>query len=188
MPHLIDSNDMSGLGRYFRPFRDGLTARRKPLRVHAWQWFSAAGNRRAETGGARGVFGVSEWAFQRWRDGYHDEDEAGLLDRRLGRASGERVPSEEVEALYRERYQGVHRQAVPRPSGEGPWLRQGLPVDKAASPWKGLASAPLGAATAAGGDAALGRLAARLGRGRSSARSGRDPGRCEGGDLFGLSG
>jgi len=35
--------------------------------------------------------------------------EAGLLDRRLGKASGKRVPSdrsEEVEALYRTRYAG----------------------------------------------------------------------------------
>jgi hypothetical protein len=38
-----------------------------------------------------------------------EEGEAGLLDRRLGKASGKRVPSdraEEVEALYRDRYQG----------------------------------------------------------------------------------
>ena len=38
-----------------------------------------------------------------------EEGEAGLLDRRLGKASGKRVPvdrAEEVERLYRERYQG----------------------------------------------------------------------------------
>src|SRR3984957_11841982 len=38
-----------------------------------------------------------------------EEGEAGLLDRRLGKASGRRVPAdraEEVERLYRERYQG----------------------------------------------------------------------------------
>ena len=37
------------------------------------------------------------------------EGEAGLADRRLGKASGRRVPAdraEEVERLYRERYQG----------------------------------------------------------------------------------
>jgi hypothetical protein len=39
---------------------------------------------------------------------YEEEGEAGLVDRRLGQASGRRVPSdraEEVERLYRERYQ-----------------------------------------------------------------------------------
>ena len=38
-----------------------------------------------------------------------EEREAGLLDRRLGKASGRRVPAdraEEVERIYRERYQG----------------------------------------------------------------------------------
>ena len=38
-----------------------------------------------------------------------EEGEAGLLDRRLGKASGKRVPvdrAEEVERLYRQRYQG----------------------------------------------------------------------------------
>jgi hypothetical protein len=38
-----------------------------------------------------------------------EEGEAGLVDRRLGKASGRRVPvdrAEEVERLYRERYQG----------------------------------------------------------------------------------
>jgi transposase len=52
---------------------------------------------------------VSERTFRRWRDRYDEEGEAGLLDRRLGKASGKRVlidRAEEVEALYRERYQG----------------------------------------------------------------------------------
>ena len=47
--------------------------------------------------------------FRRWRQRFEDEGEAGLLDRRLGKASGKRVPadrSEEVEALYRTRYAG----------------------------------------------------------------------------------
>jgi len=44
---------------------------------------------------------------------FEDEGEAGLLDRRLGKASSKRVPqdrSDEVEALYRTRY------AASRPS------------------------------------------------------------------------
>jgi len=55
------------------------------------------------------LLGVSERTFRRWRDRYDEEGGAGLLDRRLGKASGRRVPAdraEEVERLYRERYQG----------------------------------------------------------------------------------
>jgi transposase len=52
---------------------------------------------------------VSDRTFRRWTRRYEEEGEAGLLDRRLGQASGKRVPvdrAEEVERLYRERYQG----------------------------------------------------------------------------------
>jgi transposase len=55
------------------------------------------------------LLGVSERTFRRWTRAYEDEGEAGLVDRRLGKASGKRVPvdrAEEVERLYRERYQG----------------------------------------------------------------------------------
>ena len=55
------------------------------------------------------LLGVSERTFRRWARAYEEEGEAGLIDRRLGRASGKRVPAdraEEVERLYRERYQG----------------------------------------------------------------------------------
>src|SRR5580693_342084 len=55
------------------------------------------------------LLGVSERTFRRWRNSYQAEGEAGLLDLRLGKASGKRVPAdraEEVEALYRERYPG----------------------------------------------------------------------------------
>ena len=55
------------------------------------------------------LLGVSARTFRRWTRRYEEEGEAGLLDRRLGKASGRRVPSdraEEVERLYRERYQG----------------------------------------------------------------------------------
>jgi transposase len=51
----------------------------------------------------------SERTFRRWTRAYEEEGEAGLVDRRLGKASGKRVPAdraEEVERLYRERYQG----------------------------------------------------------------------------------
>ena len=55
------------------------------------------------------LLGVGERTFRRWRQRFEDDGEAGLLDRRLGKASGKRVPIDrehEVEALYRERYQG----------------------------------------------------------------------------------
>jgi transposase len=55
------------------------------------------------------LLGIGERTFRRWRQRFEDEGEAGLLDRRLGKASGKRVPSDrsdEVEALYRTRYAG----------------------------------------------------------------------------------
>ena len=58
---------------------------------------------------AADLLGVSERTFRRWCQRYEEAGEAGLLDRRLGRASGKRVPVDreaEVEALYRTRYSG----------------------------------------------------------------------------------
>ena len=55
------------------------------------------------------LLGVGERTFRRWRQRYEDDGEAGLLDRRLGKASGKRVPVDreiEVERLYRTRYAG----------------------------------------------------------------------------------
>jgi transposase len=55
------------------------------------------------------LLGVSERTFRRWTRAYEEAGEAGLVDRRLGKASGKRVPADraaEVERLYRERYQG----------------------------------------------------------------------------------
>ena len=55
------------------------------------------------------LLGVGERTFRRWRLRFEGEGEAGLLDRRLGKASSKRVPrdrGDEVEALYRTRYAG----------------------------------------------------------------------------------
>jgi transposase len=55
------------------------------------------------------LLGISERTFRRWSQRYEDAGESGLLDRRLGRVSGKRVPldrEQEVEALYRTRYNG----------------------------------------------------------------------------------
>src|ERR1700681_867149 len=56
------------------------------------------------------LLGIGERTFRRWRVRYEEDGEAGLLDRRLGKASGKRVPVDReaaVEALYRSRYSGV---------------------------------------------------------------------------------
>jgi transposase len=53
--------------------------------------------------------GVGERTFRRWCRRYEEDGNAGLLDRRTGKASGRRVPvdrCEEVKRLYRTRYQG----------------------------------------------------------------------------------
>jgi transposase len=55
------------------------------------------------------ILGVGERTFRRWRAHYEEDGEAGLLDRRLGKASGKQVPDHrrsEVETLYRTRYSG----------------------------------------------------------------------------------
>jgi transposase len=71
--------------------------------LHRWE---SAELNQAE---AAELLGVSERTFRRWTRRYEEGGEAGLSDRRLGKASGRRVPvdrAEEVERLYRERYQG----------------------------------------------------------------------------------
>jgi transposase len=58
---------------------------------------------------AADLLGVGERTFRRWCRRYDEGGEAGLLDRRIGKASGKRVPvdrCDEVEHLYRTRYQG----------------------------------------------------------------------------------
>src|SRR5882724_5084287 len=55
------------------------------------------------------VLGCSERQFRRYRDRFEAEGEAGLRDRRLGRASARRVPVDTVERmlrLYRPEYAG----------------------------------------------------------------------------------
>ena len=53
------------------------------------------------------MLGISVRSFQRWRDRFTAEGDAGLADRRLGRPSPRRAPQEELErmlGLYRDRY------------------------------------------------------------------------------------
>jgi transposase len=74
--------------------------------LNLWRrWESAELNQEE----AAELLGVDVRTFRRWTRAYEEEGEAGLRDRRLGKASGRRVPAdraEEVERLYRERYQG----------------------------------------------------------------------------------
>ena len=79
------------------------------------------------------LLGVGERTFRRWCRRYEEDGEAGLLDRRLGKASGKRVPvdrEQEVEALYRTRYQGFTARALPRASGARPPFRLELQLDE----------------------------------------------------------
>jgi transposase len=58
---------------------------------------------------AAALLGITERTFRRWCVRFEDGGEAGLLDRRLGQASGRRVPTEreqQIETLYRTRYSG----------------------------------------------------------------------------------
>jgi transposase len=55
------------------------------------------------------ILGCSERQFRRWRDRYGEEGLDGLLDKRLGKASARRVPTDRVEWMleqYRTQYRG----------------------------------------------------------------------------------
>ena len=146
------------------------------------------------------LLGVGERTFRRWRRRYEDEGEAGLLDRRLGKASGKRVPSgrsEEVEALYRNRTAGFtakhfHEHLVKdHDFGWGyTWTKtflqsKGL-LEKAKR--RGAHRRKRERRKLARHDAASGRIKARLACGPAGARSDRDAGRRHQRDLFGVSG
>ena len=145
--------------------------------LHRWESAELNQDEAAE------LLGVDVRTFRRWTRRYEEEGEAGLLDRRLGKASGKRVPTdraEEVERLYRERYPGFtvkhfHEHLV-KDHGFGSWLY----VAQAASAVEGRggegaaqggAPAQARATSAAGDDAASGRLAPRLARGLGSRAS-----------------
>src|SRR3984957_8428792 len=158
--------------------------------LHRWE--SAELNQ----GEAAELLGVTERTFRRWTRRYEEEGEAGLVDRRLGKASGKRVPSdraEEVEQLYRERYQGFtvkhfHEHLV-KDHGFG-W---GYTWTKLHLQWKGVVGkAPRkGAHRRKRERRALPGMMLHQDGSRhawlAGAGSDRDAGRCDGGDLLGLS-
>jgi transposase len=58
---------------------------------------------------AAALLGITERTFRRWCVRFEDGEEASLLDRRLGQASGRRVPTErerQIETLRRTRCSG----------------------------------------------------------------------------------
>ena len=71
------------------------------------------------------ILGVTERTFRRWGDRYEAEGAAGVVDRRLGRASARAVPTDEVlqmVTLYETRYTGwtvkhFHEQWQAEPGG-----------------------------------------------------------------------
>src|SRR5271165_1603053 len=89
------------------------------------------------------LLGMSERQFRRYRGRYEDEGEAGLLDRRLGKASPRRVPESDrrrVLDLYREMYQ-LERSAFSRPAAEPSWVFVGLQLDEDAAAASGTCRA-----------------------------------------------
>ncbi|MDR3357715.1 MAG: helix-turn-helix domain-containing protein [Desulfovibrio sp.] len=63
--------------------------------------------RELSTGEAAEILGVSVSTFFRKRTRFAEEDEAGLVDRRIGRMSAKRVPADEamrVIALFETQY------------------------------------------------------------------------------------
>src|SRR6266536_17985 len=79
------------------------------------------------------LLGVGERTFRRWRQRYEEDGEAGLLDRRLGKISGKRVPADremEVEGALSRSLQRLHGEAFSRAPGARPPIRVGLHVDQ----------------------------------------------------------
>ena len=60
---------------------------------------------------ASALLGIVEPTLRRWRQHFEDAGEAGLLNRRLGKASGKRVPADrkaQVEAVYLRKVSRLH--------------------------------------------------------------------------------
>ena len=74
--------------------RQGLSGGRMAMFLNLLHRWESAELNQAE---AAELLGVCERTFRRWRDRYDEEGEAALLDRRLGKASGKRVPVDRAE-------------------------------------------------------------------------------------------
>ena len=153
------------------------------------------------------LLGVGERSFRRWCRRYEEEGETGLLDRRIGKASGRRVPvdrCDEVEHLYRTRYQGftarhIHEHLVRehRFAWSYSWTKAFLQsrnllakaerrgAHRRKRPRRPLPGMMLHQSLPR---TIRGRLAARVAVRRTGARSGGDDGRRDERDLLGVSG
>ena len=120
------------------------------------------------------LLGLSERTIRHRCGRFEEEGEAGLVDRRVGKASGKRVPSDreaEVEELYRTRYAGftakhLHEHLVGdhKFAWGYTWTKTLFDIPRACSsaPDGAARSAQAASAALAGHDAAPGRLAARV--------------------------
>ena len=116
------------------------------------------------------LLGVTERTFRRWCVRFEADGEAGLLDRRLGKPSPKRISrdsEQEIERLY-PRVIRVHGQLSRAPAARSP-VHARLHLDQGAAAIAGFiaacdqawgASSQAAAPSAAGHDAASGRLAA----------------------------
>ena len=146
------------------------------------------------------LLGVGERTFRRWCRRYEEVGETGLRDRRIGKASGRRVPVDRCEggrAFVSDAVSGLHRAAFPRALGSGAsvcvelQLDEGVPTKPEFAAESGAARRAPSQATAssiARNDVAPGRLAARVAGGGTAARPGGDDGRRHERDLFGVPG
>src|ERR1700704_3556351 len=77
------------------------------------------------------LLGVGERTFRRWRQRFGEDGEAGLLDRRLGKASGKRVPPGRPRPKrFTGQVQRLYRAAFSRVSGARSRVHVGLHLDE----------------------------------------------------------
>ena len=96
--------------------------------------------------GAGELLRVGERTFRRWCMRFREEGEAGLQDRRIGTAASNRVPlaeAEQVEALYRERFQGFTAKHFHKHLARTAWFRRSYTWTKLFLQSRGLLDAAL---------------------------------------------
>ena len=150
--------------------REGIRKMRFSTILDRWD----SGEMTQET--AAELLGMSVRSFQRWRERYEADGEAGLVDRR-GAPSPRRAPEEEVErmlGLYRDKYadftvRHFHEQLTKRHNYTLGYTVTKLAQGRAGQAGAQALGAPQEAAAPADArhDAASGRVAARVGRGQA---------------------
>jgi hypothetical protein len=87
---------------------------------------------------AAALLGISDRTFRRWCVRFDDCGEAGLLDRRLGRAGADSAGVTDRDPVS-DPLQRLHRQALPRTPGARAWIHLGLHLDQGAPAIEGSA-------------------------------------------------